>query len=156
MSSNEFTNIQFSRFHAHGLKRNPIYRDSAIQDEDVEVFGTATSELSAGDITVEIIKRPEKAEWGYDVIAEKALYNASRSTNYQLHDSEETELVYKILALAGVIIKRVDIQQAAQGLDISKIQQRLLLVKENYYKKLLEQILVFTLTEHCKNYLMIL
>ena len=124
VSSNEFTNIQFSRFHAHGLKRNPIYRDSAIQDEDVEVFnGTATSELSAGDITVEIIKRPEKAEWGYDVIAEKALYNASRSTNYQLHDSEETELVYKILALAGVIIKRVDIQQAAQGLDISKIQQ---------------------------------
>ena len=78
--------------------------------------------MSSG-VTCEIISRPDKAEWGYDVIAERPLYNASRSTDFQLHSSEETELVYKILTLAGITLKRVDIQQAGQGLDITKIQQ---------------------------------
>ena len=122
--SNEFTNIQHSRYHSHGLKRNPIYRDSIMTNEDVEVFnGAPTSDLSSGDTTVEIIRRPLKVEWGYDVIAERALYNASRSVNFELHDSEETELVYKILTLAGVVIKKPDVQSAAQGLDMVKTQQ---------------------------------
>ena len=70
-----------------------------------------------------VLNKPNKVEWGYDVIAERPLYNANRSVNFQLHDSEETELVYKILTLAGVTLKRVDIQQAGQGLDMTKIQQ---------------------------------
>ena len=69
------------------------------------------------------MSRPDKVEWGYDVIAERPLYNATRSVNFQLHDSEETELVYKILTLAGVTLKRIDIQQVGQGLDIAKTQQ---------------------------------
>ena len=41
----------------------------------------------------------------------------------QLHDSEETELVYKILALAGITLNKIEVHQAAQALDITKIQQ---------------------------------
>jgi|TARA_R110000824_G_scaffold61293_2_gene163133 hypothetical protein len=116
----EFANITQSRFHGVGLLKNPIYRESRISGNDIEVYNGAI--MSSG-VTCEIISRPDKAEWGYDVIAERPLYNASRSTNFQLHDSEETELVYKILTLAGITLKRVDIQQAGQGLDITKIQQ---------------------------------
>ena len=36
---------------------------------------------------------------------------------------DEIELVLKILTLAGITLKRVDIQQAGQGLDMTKIQQ---------------------------------
>ena len=79
--------------------------------------------LVTNGVTCEVISRPEKVEWGYDVINEKALYNASRSVNYQLHESEETELVYKILALAGIIINKPGLAQTAVGLDSSKIQQ---------------------------------
>jgi len=116
----EFANITQSRFHGVGLLKNPIYRESRISGNDIEVYNGVI--MSSG-VTCEIISRPAKAEWGYDVIAERPLYNASRSTNFQLHDSEETELVYKILTLAGITLKRVDIQQAGQGLDITKIQQ---------------------------------
>ena len=37
---------------------------------------------------------------------EKALYNAANSTDFELHKSDETELVYKILSLAGIVIAK--------------------------------------------------
>ena len=123
VSSIEFTNIKNSNFHGYGLAKNPIYRDSISSFQDVEIYNGPGPDLNTSDVTVEIIRRPEKVEWGYDVIAEKPLYNASRSTDFQLHESEETELVYKILTLAGVTIKRIDIQQVGQGLDMAKVQQ---------------------------------
>ena len=115
----EFANITQSLFHGFGLTKNPIYRDSRISGNDIEVFNGAM--ITAG-VNCEIVRKPTKVEWGYDVIAERPLFNASRSVNFQLHDSEETELVYKILTLAGVTLKRIDIQQAGQGLDMTKIQ----------------------------------
>ena len=121
VSVNEVQNIIHSSFHRNGLKKNPLYIESTKDLWDIEVYNH--NGLMNGAVKCEIIRKPNKVEWGYDVIAEKPLYNASRSTDFQLHDSEETELVYKILALAGVTLKRIDIQQAAQGLDISKIQQ---------------------------------
>ena len=117
----EFANIIQSRFHSVGLSKNPIYRESRISGEDIEVF--SGSILTTG-ITCEVINKPNKVEWGYDIIAEKPLYNASGSTtNFQLHESEETELVYKILTLAGVTIKKIDTYQVGQGLDMAKLQQ---------------------------------
>ena len=74
-------------------------------------------------VSCEIITRPERIEWGYDVIASKALYNASRSTDSQLHASEETELVFKILELAGIVINKPGLIQAAAQEDGKKIQQ---------------------------------
>jgi len=115
----EFANITQSRFHSVGLLKNPIYRESKASGEDIEVFNGSI--LTTG-VTCEVVQRPSKAEWGYDVIAERPLYNASRSVNFQLHDSEETELVYKILMLAGITLKRIDIYQAGQGLDMTKTQ----------------------------------
>ena len=120
VTSKQFMNIMNSRFHSEGLSKNPIYRDSRVSGQDITVFNG--SAVTTG-VTCEIINKPDKVEWGYDVIAEKPLYNASRSTDFQLHGSEETELVYKILTLAGVTLKRIDIQQAGQGLDMTKIQQ---------------------------------
>ena len=75
-------------------------------------------------VTCEVINRPNKVEWGYDVINEKALYNASRSTNYQLHESEETELVYKILTLAGITINKSGLSSVALALDNTNTSQQ--------------------------------
>tara|TARA_R110002020_G_scaffold388385_1_gene599050 strand:- start:35 stop:769 length:735 start_codon:yes stop_codon:yes gene_type:complete len=123
VSSAEFTNIKESRFHSYGLAKSPIYRTSTEFQQDIEVWNGATPE--SGEVTVELIRKPEKVEWGYDVINEKALYNASRSINYQLHESEETELVYKILALAGITINKSDLSQVALALDnVNTSQQK--------------------------------
>jgi len=118
---NEIANYLGSEFHMAGLQKNPVYTKINSSTVDVAVYNHLG--LLTTNVSCEVITRPTKVEWGYDVIAEKALYNASRSTNFQLHASEETELVYKILALAGVTIKKMDVQQAGVGLDMTKTQQ---------------------------------
>tara|TARA_R100000664_G_C2757366_1_gene145573 strand:+ start:282 stop:980 length:699 start_codon:yes stop_codon:yes gene_type:complete len=121
VETNEAKNYLYSQFHRRGLFRNPIYIKSSSSGSDIEVYdhnGIVTT-----NVTCEIISRPNKAEWGYDVINEKALYNASRATNFELHESEETELVYKILTLAGITINKPGLAQTGIALDTAKIQQ---------------------------------
>ena len=68
-------------------------------------------------------RKPKAVTWGYFVVSGVALYNPSASTNFELHDSEQSELVYKILKFAGVSMKRVDILQAGQGMEMAQTQQ---------------------------------
>ena len=69
-------------------------------------------------------KKPEKVMWGYVVINEKAMYDPTTTVDFQLHDSEQAELVYKILKYAGVSIQRQDISQSGQGLETIMKQQQ--------------------------------
>tara|TARA_R110002012_G_scaffold4110_1_gene19098 strand:+ start:481 stop:1173 length:693 start_codon:yes stop_codon:yes gene_type:complete len=75
--------------------------------------------ISANDVVVSFVRKPISVNWGYVVINNKALYdpNPAKTTNFELHDSEETELVYKILKLSGAAIQRNDIAQFAQGME---------------------------------------
>ena len=74
-------------------------------------------------IKITYVKKPQDPKWGYVVVGEKAMYDPSRSSNFELHESEEIELVYKILKLAGVAIKRDDIMKAGQGMESVLSQQ---------------------------------
>ena len=58
------------------------------------------------NITANVIVKPRKAVWGYVVVMGKALYDLGTSVDFQLHESDETELVYKILSLAGIVIAK--------------------------------------------------
>ena len=61
--------------------------------------------------------------WAGTVANGVSLYNESNSTFFDLHNSEETELVIKVLELAGVSTKQIDIAQYAGGVDNKSIQQ---------------------------------
>lgn len=50
-------------------------------------------------------KKPTAPDWGYVVINGKALYNSATSTNFDLHESEENNLVMRILELSGITLK---------------------------------------------------
>ena len=67
--------------------------------------------------TISFIQRPVKVEWAYVIVNDKALYNDNISVDFQLHASEETELVYKILKLAGINLKAAEIVQVGQALE---------------------------------------
>ena len=75
------------------------------------------------NMSIRYIIRPVDVNWGYVVINDKALYNDNISIDFELHSSEETELVYKILKLAGVNLKSQEIVQVGQTLEQSQIQQ---------------------------------
>jgi len=76
-------------------------------------------------VTVDYIQSPRTVNWTYVVVGEKALYNANANDarNFELHPSEETELVLKILTLAGFTLKDAALYQAAAGEDMKSTQQ---------------------------------
>jgi len=62
---------------------------------------------TTGTLKVEVVATvPPIVKWAYVVVNEKALYDASNSTNFTLHRSEETNLVIKVLELAGIVINK--------------------------------------------------
>ena len=78
------------------------------------------------DITINYIKRPEDANWTYIIVGEKPLVHNLPSVGYrdfELHPSEETKLVVKILSLAGITLKDPLLYQAAGAEDNKNIQQ---------------------------------
>ena len=75
------------------------------------------------DIDISYIRQPVAVQWAYVVVNDKTLYNDNISVDFELHASEETELVYKILKLAGVNLKNPEVVQAAQTLEQGQIQQ---------------------------------
>jgi len=121
VKENEANSIIGSTFHKSALAKNPIYRDSMTSGEDVEVFDN-TGQLTTG-VTCEYIVKPSKIEWGYTLIGQNAMYNVNRSANSNLHASEESELVNKILVLAGISMKHPDVVQSAAQLEASEVAQ---------------------------------
>ena len=65
------------------------------------------------------IRKPNQVNWGYFVVGGSALYdsNSSKTKHFQHHESEEIELIYKILKLAGVSMKSADLASSAQNME---------------------------------------
>jgi len=69
------------------------------------------------------VRKPNNVNWGYNVIDENAIYDFNSSINFELHQSEQTSLVMKILSYAGITLKEQAIYQAAEIFENKKIQQ---------------------------------
>jgi hypothetical protein len=66
------------------------------------------------DITISYLKTPSDIQWAFTTGAQgQYLYNAAGSTNFELDISEQTEIILRILAYAGVIIQDPTIIQVA-------------------------------------------
>ena len=74
-------------------------------------------------VRADYIRKPKKPNWAYVVINNKPLYNSTSAVDFELHSSEETELVYRILALFGIAIEKPQLTQIAAGLQSAQIQQ---------------------------------
>ena len=114
--------------HAHGRLHSlqPPHHvgttvDFAIGDR---IFLSIPKKLSnKRNVQIDYIRKPKTPNWGYVVVNDKALYNSTNSTDFQLHASEESELVYRILAFSGVTINKPGLVQVATSLEGAKVQQ---------------------------------
>jgi len=124
VETNDIANTFGSTFHTLGLQKNPVYTESSVTGEDILVFDSA-GQVNSG-VSVEVISQPKKAEWGYDVVGEKALHNGgpTRTTHFELHSSEETNLVMKILELGGVIMEDPNLVLYANQEQTENTQQQ--------------------------------
>jgi len=98
-------------------KSNPVY---TVKGSTFYLAG-----ITPASVQVSYTKKPAKVNWTYVVVGEKPLVNvyANDYQSFELHPSEETKLVIKILALAGVAIKDPSLYQIAGAEDNKNIQQ---------------------------------
>lgn len=68
---------------------------------------------SADPVSFYYIRKPVGVVWGYTSVLGEASYNASASTNFELDPSEETDVVIRILALAGLEVKDLSVYEVA-------------------------------------------
>ena len=116
LTKGEYIYIAQSPLTAPTVSR-PIYtRD----ENQLKVYGPA--QLTTA-VTCNYIKIPTPAEWNYTMVLGVPQYNAGTSTNFQLHESEEPELVEKILELSGMLLKTPDVYQYANSEETERIQQ---------------------------------
>ena len=87
----------------------------------VRIYPTPTVDTS---LHVDFFKKPATPKWAYVVVQGKALYNASATDlqDFELHVSEEENLVTRILGLSGVAMRSPDIAQAGV-MDKQSIKQ---------------------------------
>jgi len=116
VNNNEYLYIKDSPI-AKPSNNYPIYVAKA---DGYKVYGDA--ELTTG-VTCNYIKKPATAEWAGVVTSGYELQDSGASTDFELHASEETELVIKILELIGIALKDPSVYQIGNQMDIQKVQQ---------------------------------
>ena len=87
--------------------------------EDNKLFVKPTTIVTDGDIQLDFIRKPLDPIWGFTIgnlgqyIYDSSDTGSAASVNFELHESEQTNLILQILKYAGVIIKDPEIVQAA-------------------------------------------
>ena len=108
--------------YAHG--RLEPYNGTAEFTDGDRIFLSTPKELSnKRNVRVDYIRKPASPNWNYVVVGDKALYSSTVSVDFELHASEESELVYRILAYAGVSMQKPQLTQTAAALEPAKVQQ---------------------------------
>ena len=82
-----------------------------------------TLTFATDDIKCDYIRKPATVSWNYVEINGVAMYNSANSVDFELHPSEENNLILKILQLAGVSIESIELYQVASQEEIKNIQQ---------------------------------
>ena len=89
--------------------------------------GVATAATANGSpaqgYMIEYVKKPVDPVWGFNVNSVGGyIYDAGTSTNFEISDVDQTELITKILMYAGVIIRDPELMQAAAGASAAQDQ----------------------------------
>ena len=114
----ELIQYKLSPLAAPTVKR-PVFIRKTNSGNIIEVYPNTIS----SDITYNYIRKPAEVSWGYTIINNETLYNSNTAVDFELHESDETVLVIKILALAGVVIKDPSLYQISSQEEVKNVQQ---------------------------------
>ena len=119
VSKKEYDTLHMSKLMSPPVNRPVFYRSSN------HIYGSPDYVSNYDSTRIDYIRKPISPNWTYIVVDSKALWNPSASDmrNFELHSSEEKNLVTKILQYAGVSIKDFNLSQVAGQKEVSTIQQ---------------------------------
>jgi len=102
----------------------PIYTEYSSNNVPLKIK-IYPAPISSDNVKVDYVRKPSTPNWTYIISSTgNALFNSNQYTrDFDLHTSEESNLVIKILQYAGIAIKDFTLVQAAAQNEISGIQQ---------------------------------
>jgi hypothetical protein len=110
----------------HPLTKASTSRSVFVREDSGIITIYPTTSLVGEDFEVSYYKKPADPNWTYVVLNDKALYNANASDlqSFELHASEEENLVARILIYIGISIKQPELQSAGAGnIQLNKQEQ---------------------------------
>jgi len=116
VNQNELNNYINSPLTAPTTTR-PIYIKTS--ETAIQVYPTT---ITSG-VTCNFIARPADVVWNFTTVLGEALHNSNGTVNFQLHESDETTLVQKILQLTGITIKDPGLYQLTDKEENETTQQ---------------------------------
>ena len=113
------TDLRASKWHLKGLS-DALYFDDG--DRTIQVWDD-TGQISAGVTCEQVTGQPNLAFWGYTVVNEKPMYNPMASSGIDLDSTEQSDVVIKVLKLAGISTEDPQLVQGAAQEEQQNLQQ---------------------------------
>ena len=119
-------------------KKRPVYRrrgdtgtvttsptagTHTLKGESIIIIPFPNVDPLIDQVRIHYTRSPKTPNWAYKIINQKPFYDGPNSTNFELHASDESELVYKILFMAGVAIEKPQLSQFAAQSQSAAVQQ---------------------------------
>ena len=123
--------IQIKDFNLHNIssiktfsKTRPVYTKYSTLANSIRIQIHPYPSMNSS-VMINYIRKPKNPNWTYVISGGKALFSENNDfQDFELHPSEESNLVVKILQLAGVTIKDFNLVQVAGQKEVSTIQQQ--------------------------------
>jgi len=112
-------NLRGSRWHQEGFDEVVYFEDG---HNLIQVW-SGIGQITSGITCERVMGRPNLVFWGYIVVNEKAMYNPGSSAHFEIHSNEQTDLIIKILKLAGISIEDDQLYGMASAEDGENTQQ---------------------------------
>ncbi len=118
------------------LQRNAYYNvlksDLTLPNENYPVYLFQDNKIlsnptSITSVNLDYIRRPDDVVWGFtkDITTQVLVYSPGNSTDFEIDETEQTEVVLRILAYAGIVIRDPQIVQAAnQAVQAENVNER--------------------------------
>jgi len=100
----------------------PVYTENIDNTTDAWGVKVYPNTIITG-VSATYVRKPAEVIWSYVNVDNVPLYNSTNTINFELHDSEESNLVIKILAYSGVIVRELEVTQVAEAKENKTVTQ---------------------------------
>ena len=100
----------------------PVYIqsiDNLNEDLSIKIYPDSVS----SNVTCSYIRKPKAVNWAYEEVDGVALYNANDTVDFEIHESDEPNLVIKILSYSGIIVREYDVTNVADAKENKMLTQ---------------------------------
>jgi len=96
------------------------------KQDKITVFPSVTNTYTNNDVTFNYIRKPANPVWGYSVGSlGQYIYVPGTSQNFEISDTQQTEVILEILKYSGIIIRDPSIiQMASQELQQEEVNTK--------------------------------